>query len=393
MSPEDVKKLLGGYATGTLTPEEQQALFAAALEDQELFDELAREQSLRDLLRDPAARGELLAALDTPPARLGGFWQWLRRPMVAGLATAAVLVISVVAVWQSTRVAGVKPAVPVIVAELRPQEQPAPKPLTSQPEVPARRKVVEPPASTDKKAVALPVLADAPAPSVAKDVAPTMALPAPPPPAAPAAVARKGEGGTAIATLGVVQAEAQAVTIDANDARTLFYANQPAPAANALVPGGARADAAPRKERALSGFAAAVPLAAAPRLGVRVSILRGAVEADLTTVLDPGETVRLKLIPNADGFLYVAEGARIVATGTAHRLQPFETPELTFTGSGQKQLRILFSRSPQVAPAQSLESRARDNVMETPALQERATYVVAESRAQQIVVPVTLTYR
>ena len=44
MSPEDIKKLLGGYATGTLTTEEQQALFAAALEDQELFDSLAREQ-------------------------------------------------------------------------------------------------------------------------------------------------------------------------------------------------------------------------------------------------------------------------------------------------------------------------------------------------------------
>src|SRR5664279_121709 len=88
MSPEDIKKLLGGYATGTLTTEEQQALFAAALEDQELFDALAREQSLRDLLRDPAARAELLSARDTPGRRGGGFWQWLRRPAGAGLATA-----------------------------------------------------------------------------------------------------------------------------------------------------------------------------------------------------------------------------------------------------------------------------------------------------------------
>src|ERR1019366_478681 len=38
MSPEDIKKLLGGYATGTLTAEERQGLFAAALEDQEMFD-------------------------------------------------------------------------------------------------------------------------------------------------------------------------------------------------------------------------------------------------------------------------------------------------------------------------------------------------------------------
>jgi hypothetical protein len=66
MSREEIQKLLGGYATGTLTPAEQTALFEAALEDQELFDALAREQSVRDLLRDPAARGFLLAALDEP---------------------------------------------------------------------------------------------------------------------------------------------------------------------------------------------------------------------------------------------------------------------------------------------------------------------------------------
>ena len=42
------------------------ALFEAALEDQELFDELAREQSLRDLLSDPVVRNSLVAVLDEP---------------------------------------------------------------------------------------------------------------------------------------------------------------------------------------------------------------------------------------------------------------------------------------------------------------------------------------
>ena len=139
MSPEDIRKLLGGYATGTLTTEEQQALFAAALEDQELFDSLAREQSLRDLLRDPAARAGLLSALDTPASRLGGFWQWLRRPLVAGLATAGVAAIAVVAVWQGTRPAGVKLAQPVIVAELRSPEPPAPNLAPAQPHPPVGR--------------------------------------------------------------------------------------------------------------------------------------------------------------------------------------------------------------------------------------------------------------
>ena len=36
MSREEIEKLLGGYATGTLTPGERDALFAAALEDQQL---------------------------------------------------------------------------------------------------------------------------------------------------------------------------------------------------------------------------------------------------------------------------------------------------------------------------------------------------------------------
>src|ERR1017187_4147853 len=131
MSPEDIKKLLGGYATGTLTTEEQQALFAAALEDQELFDALAREQSLRDLLRDPAARAGLLSALDTQANRLGGFWQWLRRPVVAGLSMAGVAAVATVALWQGTRVASIKPA-PVIVAELQRQEH-APAQIPTQP--------------------------------------------------------------------------------------------------------------------------------------------------------------------------------------------------------------------------------------------------------------------
>ena len=37
------------------------------------------------------------------------------------------------------------------------------------------------------------------------------------------------------------------------------------------------------------------------QLGVRASILRGDQEVDLTTVLNAGESDRLKLTPNADG--------------------------------------------------------------------------------------------
>jgi hypothetical protein len=380
MSPEDIRKLLGGYATGTLTAEEQQAFFAAALEDQELFDALAREQSLRDLLRDPAARAELLSALDASAGRTGGFWQWLRRPAVAGLAMAGVVAIAVVAVWQGTRVTGVKPAAqPVIVAELRPQEPPPA--LTAPPPGPAREDTqaarATPPPIRHPGAGTQATLARAPA---------AAAMPPPPRPAAAPPPRQLAEA-----------VEVQAST-GALDARALFYANQPAPGANAFVPpggGGGGAAAAPRAAKALSGLAA--PMAAtASRLGVRVSILRGNSEADLTTVLDPGETVRLKLVPNADGFLYVAEGARLVASGPAERLKPFETPELTFQGSGQRQLNVMLSRHPQAVDPQSFGTLARGNLVESATGQERATYIVSDPRdagVQQVVVPVTLTYR
>jgi len=167
MSPEDIRKLLGGYATGTLTTEEQQALFAAALEDQELFDELAREQSLRDLLRDPAARAELLGALDTPAGRPGGFWQWPRRPMVAGLAAAGVAAVAIVAVWQGTRVVSVKPRTePVMVAELK-RPDAVTTPSTPQPPAPAN----QPESSARDRGAGTPA-----AVKVDKKTAPAMAL-------------------------------------------------------------------------------------------------------------------------------------------------------------------------------------------------------------------------
>ena len=384
MSPEDVKKLLGGYATGTLTPEEQQALFAAALEDQGLFDALVREQSLRDLLRDPAARAELLSALDSPAGRTGGFWQWLRRPAVAGLATAGVVAIAVVAVWQGTRLSPPRLADRVMVAELRPQEAaPARQAEAKLPEAP-RREVKQAPSAfrpkdsnptVDRK----PVAAVEAVPPPAQSAAPA---PAPPPPV----TMRKLEAD-------VNAPAAPSPPMPLADARALFYAAPLAPGANAFVPPGGVGGAAPQA-KALSSLAP--PRAATARLGVRVSILRGSGEVDLTTVLDPGETVRLKLIPNADGFLYVTEGTRTVASGAAQRLKPFETPELRFEGSGQKQLYVMLSRRPQTVAPLSLDGLARGDLMETSAGQERATYAVSgpgDAGAQQVVVPVTLTYR
>ena len=56
MTDEDIQNLLGGFATDTLTDRERELLFTASLSNQELFNALADDQALRELLSDPAAR-------------------------------------------------------------------------------------------------------------------------------------------------------------------------------------------------------------------------------------------------------------------------------------------------------------------------------------------------
>jgi hypothetical protein len=258
-------------------------------------------------------------------------------------------------------------------------------------------------------------IAPAPAESMADNKAVgAMAPPPPPPPPAvlaplPAVPARKAEADAAPAAPKVAVATGALQASLPLDARALFYLDQAAPVANAFVqPGGGggaeppptfrtapQKDAPPPEAKGAGGLIA--PLAAtAPRLGVRVSILRAQSEVDLTAVLDPGETVRLKLIPNADGFLYITEGTRTVTSGRVLRWQPFETPELRFKGSGQMQLMVLLSRRPRTAATLSLGSLSRDDLVRSSAGQERATSIVSgprEAGAQEVVVPVTLTYR
>ncbi len=69
MEPDDIRRLIGGYATGSLTEEQRRRLFQAALEDQELFDALQDEQALKELLDDPISREQVYtaAAANLPP--------------------------------------------------------------------------------------------------------------------------------------------------------------------------------------------------------------------------------------------------------------------------------------------------------------------------------------
>lgn len=188
MKPRDLRELLGGYAAGTLTAEEREALFQAALENQALFDALADEEALRELLADPACRAQLLRDLGEQPA---GFWQrfaeWMRKPATlafAGSAAALVLVIGVV------RFAQREPAAPTLVAQapleakLPPRasivRQPEPKLM--RPAAPPAEKTAEP--VREAPAAAVPV-ATPPADTRAEQVrqAPAAAAPVAAPPA------------------------------------------------------------------------------------------------------------------------------------------------------------------------------------------------------------------
>jgi len=124
MSREEIHKLIGGYATGTLTTEEREALFQAALEDQELFDTLAREQALHDLLSDPAAKAEVLAALDAKSPRWYDRLGWVR-PAAAALAMAGLATVSVIW-WRRPEPVKMTASLPQPMAEVRPSQPPFP---------------------------------------------------------------------------------------------------------------------------------------------------------------------------------------------------------------------------------------------------------------------------
>ena len=137
MMTDDIRDLLGRYATGSLTAEEQKRLFDAALDDQDLFEELAREDEMRELLGGPGVRDRLIRALE-PPKR--------RAPWVLALAPVAVLsalmmVILMRPVPKPQQVAVATPPSPVRAPLPAPVSEPQPSGVP----VPVKKKAVDQP--------------------------------------------------------------------------------------------------------------------------------------------------------------------------------------------------------------------------------------------------------
>jgi hypothetical protein len=136
-------KLIGGFASGNLSEREQEALFDAALHDQELFNALMDEQALKDLLDEPGVKAELMQSLQPKVTLLGRIKSFLATPVAWGtmgaVATAAILL---VVILPTTR----KPDVAPQTAQVRRDELQAKKTI-----------VAPPPAATPANPVVEPV--------------------------------------------------------------------------------------------------------------------------------------------------------------------------------------------------------------------------------------------
>ena len=100
MTNEEIQKLVSGYATNSLTDTERKALFEAALDDQELFEILQREQAVKDVLDDPVSRRQVREALEANLLPATPSW-WVRWS-TWGFATAALAAMLAVAVILKT---------------------------------------------------------------------------------------------------------------------------------------------------------------------------------------------------------------------------------------------------------------------------------------------------
>ncbi len=273
MTQDEIRKLLGGYATDALTADERRILFEAALEDQELFNALENEDALRELLDDPVSRDQVRRALAGQIAskRRPGFWsrRWLLG--VAIPTVAAVILIIVMDRANAPRL--IAPPVEVASDQVASSQtaaapKPAPRAMKLEPKASVKAKVLGQVASS-RTAAAPQLAAPAAAPeSVAPAAArPLLAVPAP-----------------------TAQLEAT------RPAMASFRAAGPAPIPEAV------------RQQFSAGFPANAPLYQGPL--VQYSVARGRQD---------GNAVRINVSTAVPGYLALY---RIDAAGNAKRVYP-----------------------------------------------------------------------
>jgi hypothetical protein len=390
MTREQVRKLLGGYAAGTLTPAEETALFEAALEDQELFDELGREQALRDLLSDPAARAHLLAALDEPrPAWGQRAARWILGNAVGLAAVACFVTVGGYVAWlardmQKPRIiAEVTEPMRIEVTDSAPEASPQAVRRFDTGSV--KRKIAPPSPAPAPPSIALRSAALAPPPALLASALPS----SPPPPPA----TRGFKTVTESVQVQASAAEIQMLALQQQAPRSGVFSFRAAEPAEERPEAAAKNEA--RHEDALQAGAgsgggvgsgkgggvgpgrgggvgpgsaggvargvvggmagsAAMPTVIRQRAAfsppVRYRILKkqpnGAFEPAASAGLSAGDTVKLSIEPNDAGFLSVIEvgSDQPLFSGATQRTGAVTTPEIQLSGAGPKQFRVVFTR-------------------------------------------------
>ncbi len=202
MTQDEIRKLLGGYATDTLTADERRILFEAALEDQALFDALQNEDALRELLDDPVARHQVRRMLAGPipkPRPHFGSRRWLFGVAIP----AGVAVILIVIMNRANAPRLIAPPVQVATNEMASP----PKPVAPEP-APAQAKPQAEPEPLSKetgkaKTMARPAPAMPAAPQLAE--APRLAAPQAATPGPRAPIAQLESARAAMASLRVAK--------------------------------------------------------------------------------------------------------------------------------------------------------------------------------------------
>ena len=352
MSRDDIQKLLGGYATDTLSDAERRALFEAALEDQELFDTLAKEQALRDVLQDPSARQQLIDALG--PARepfAARAWRRLRQPAVLAMAggLAVLLIVGGLVLRQTKRAA--RP-VAIMADAIAPRNEVSTAASQGVPS-PAPRKVFHPPAARIPK----PPLPAPPMLSAQREISSANLSVAPataPPPPPAVALARSAPAGAA------------------EGGRQLLPA-MPMPTHSFIASGGARmAKMSPAKAKASGASVAATrpieyTLLLKDDKGVYSQVPSG-------TVFRAGDSVRLQVEARQTGYIYLLQRDstgvwNLVASQPVETAQRYELPSsdgLESDTAAHLELLLVLSRAeepafaaPETADVDALASKAQ----------------------------------
>lgn len=422
MKPEHIEKLLGGYATDSLTDTEREQLFVAALADQGLFDALATEQPLRDLLDDPVARRRLLRSLERQRGPVfAGISIWRRKSawlFAASFVAAAVVVVVVSrpAAPPSSR------SMPAATAQITSNIQsgiaagagPEPKPELKRLE---KRQA----AVSDEKPMRDTMVARNQRPAAPADVVSETLRQTQPAVALTAAPNSPVASSTAQANM----ADALQTTVPPKLSARAIFRNSFAPAAidsrqDLMSMRGSR-QTSNQEPAALGGYKqtargpqqsleAGLPKAQtgalpAAQLGLRYSVMKRGVNGvysavDPAAVFTAGNSVRLNFESNESGYLSVSlrtsDGGstplftKAITAGTNYTI-PADGDLRFDEQSAGKKLLVILSRQPE-SPAES-PSPGAELLTEKVKDRETAVYVVDSDARSRVAFEITLSRR